>query len=197
MKRNSFTTFTYKYNSKATAIIIVYLICFFSFCFLLFPYGIKIIWLGAPLIIFPLYAWLSNNSAVKFKSIDENKLTFSTDGIQHGLYHFLAKDIAAVVIHIHSCDNFGCGDGFVSSGQIKNTQVKESGNKNIIAFRSKGKVMDFTFYLKDYAQLCMLHEVINDWRSQGINVLVKQKLKNDFVIQKTNNYRKQPVSEFF
>jgi hypothetical protein len=195
MKRNSLTTFAYKYNSKATAAVLVYLIYFFSFCLLLFPYGIKIIWFGTPLIISPLYAWFSNSSIFRFKIKDENELTFSTDGIHHGSRDFFAKDIAAVVIYIYSFENFG--SDLINSQQIQSVYIKANADKNIISFRSKGKVMDFTFYLKDYAQLCVLREVISDWRSQGINVLVKQKSNNDFVIQKTKNYSKQPASGFF
>lgn len=136
----------------------------------------KIIWFGTPLVIFPFYAWFSGSYIFKFKIKDKNELTFSADGIQHGCYIFFAKNISAIVIYIYS---FDCGD------------------KNIISFRSKGKVMDFTFYLKDHAQLCVLREVINDWKLQGINVLVKQKSNNDFVTEKTNNYNQQPASEFF
>ncbi len=155
----------------------------------------KIIWFGTPLVIFPFYAWFSGSYIFKFKIKDKNELTFSVDGIQHGSYVFFAKDFAAVVIYIYSFDRLG--NDLIHSRQIQNARVKEGGNKNIISFRSKGKVVDFTFYLKDYAQLCVLREVINDWKLQGINVLVKQKSNNDFVTEKTNNYNQQPASEFF
>ena len=189
MNQNAVTTYVYKYNPNANLIIIIYSICFFGFFYLLFSIGFGIIWFGLPLIIFPLYVRFSKQSQFKVRIIDKNSITFSFDGIKYGEVNYPRSQIEAVAIYLYSFDGFEFRElGIYPGANAQDTYVRASGDKNTISFRAQDNVMDFTFYLENYAQFCTLRRVLNDWISEGINVVLKQAFTDDFIMQEMGYY---------
>lgn len=187
MEKNSITTFTY-HHTNTKRVIIFFSIGFLCFSLLIFALYNGIYWLSAPIIILFLFLYLNGITFIKLKAADKNNLTFSTDGIQYGSKMYAIKDIEAVAIFIYAFDGFEYQEGLVGSGVVQNTSVRTPGDKNTISFRSQGEVIDFSFYLEDYAHFCSFRKVLNDWIAAGINVAEKQEFDDDFIIQEMNRY---------
>jgi hypothetical protein len=161
------------------------LIFFFYFIFVTPAY----IWVTLPVIIFLIYIHYAEKSPFKTRIIDENKLTFSTGGIQYGDDQYPIGDIEAVAVYLYAFENFEYRNGFVANGGETNVYVCAPGDKNKISFRTGGEVLDFNFYLDNFAQFSAVRKVIRDWVSEGINVVLKQAFDDDFMIQEMNYYQ--------
>ena len=188
MSSNSVTVVVFKYSKVAIfGLIFMSFITLIFFLYFIFA-APGYIWVTLPVVVFLIYIQYAQKSPFKTRIIDENKLTFSTDGIQYGNDQYPAAEIEAVAIYLYAFENFEYRDGFVVDGREKSTYVRAPGDKNKISFRSKGEVLDFSFYLDSFAQFSAVRKVINDWASEGINVVLKQPFDDDFIIQEMNYY---------
>ncbi len=107
--------------------------------------------------------------------IDHKGLSFSTERIQYGNDHYPVSALEAVAIYLYVFENFEYRDGFVDKGGASNAlYVRAHGDRNKISFRSNGTVLDFDFYIDDFARFIIIKKVVNDWIAQGVNVALKQ-----------------------
>ena len=185
---NSVTVLVFKFSMDAMIGLVIAsffsLIFFFYFIFINPAY----IWVTLPLIIFLVYIKLADKAPFKTRIIDENKLIFSTDGIQYGEDHYSVKDIEAIAIYLYAFEDFQYGNGSVSGAYNRKFEVRAPGDRNKISFRSHGEVLDFDFYLDNFAQFSAVRKVIKDWASEGINVVLKQEFDDEFIVQEMNYY---------
>jgi hypothetical protein len=146
------------------------------------------LWLGLPVVLVIIIIRYADSSPFKTRIVEENRLTFSTGGIDYGQVHYAASELESVAIYLYAFENFEYRDGFVAGGRENYVYVKAEGDQNKISFRAQGTVLDFDFYLDSYAQFYILRRVINDWRAAEINVVLKQPFDDDFIIQEMNYY---------
>jgi hypothetical protein len=146
------------------------------------------LWMGLPVVFFIIYIQFAKKAPFKTRIIDDNSLTFSTDGIRYGDDYHAAREIEAVAIYLYAFENFEYRDGFVNGGNERSVYAKAPGDKNKISFRCRGEVYDFDFYLDDFARFSAVRKVISDWAAAGINVVLKQPFDDDFIIQGMDYY---------
>jgi hypothetical protein len=146
------------------------------------------LWLFIPLAAIVAYIRYAKTAPFKTRIIDENKLTFSTDGIQYGEDNYPVREIEAVALYLYAFENFEYSDGFVIRSAERSSYVRAHGDKNTISFRYQGEVLDFDFYLDNFAQFCAVRKVINDWAAEGVNFVLKQPFDDDFIIQEMEYY---------
>ena len=188
MNNDSVTVLVFKYSLSAIfGLILISLFILIFFFFLLF-YAPGYLWLCLPVAFIVIY--IRNAKKVPFKTrvVDENKLTLSVDGIQYGDDFYPAAEIEAVAVYLYAFDNFEYRDGFINNGGETNVYVRAPGDQNKMSFRSQGNVLDFDFYLEDFARFCAVRKVLNDWTSNGINVVLKQPFADDFIIREMEYY---------
>jgi hypothetical protein len=196
MTSNSVNLTVFRYNPHANLIIIIYAACFFGYFYLLLTMGTGVAWLGLPLVIAPLVARFSKNPEYKLRVPDVDPLILSTDGIFHGEETYPASDIEAVGVYLYAFDNFEYRDGAImpsgsgagSVPQMTATYVKARGDKNTISFKVHGEVIDYSFFLADFAQFCAVRKVLNDWINRGMTVVVRQGFEDDFIIGEMDYY---------
>jgi hypothetical protein len=188
LSNNSVTVLVFKYNMNAMLKIILVSALTLMFGFYLLVYHTDYLWLCLPIVFFILIIRNAERSPFKARIIDENRLIFSTAGIDYGQDHYSAGDIEVVAIYLYAFENFEYRDGFVEGGGETAVYVRAHGDQNKISFRAKGTVWDFDFYLDNYAQFYMVRQVINDWLAEGINVVIKQPFDDDFIIQEMDYY---------
>jgi hypothetical protein len=188
MNTNSVTVLVFKFSIVALLGIIFVsgLTLFFFFYLLISAPGF--LWLFLPVATFIIYIRYSKKALFKTRIIDENKLTFSTEGIQYGDEFYPVSEIEAVALYLYAFDNFEYRDGFVYRRRESSVYVRAPGDRNTISFRFQEKVFDFDFYLEDFARFCAVRKVINDWASEGVNVVLKQPFADDFIIQEMDYY---------
>ena len=188
MNKNSVTVLVFKFSLYAMVGIILASLFTLAFFIFLLIYSPGYLWLWLPVAFFIIYIRFAKKSLFKTRIVDENRLTFSSDGITYGDNFYPANQIEAVAIYLYAFDNFEYRDGFVSGGHENNLYVCAPGDQNKISFRLAGSVLDFDFYLEDYARFCAVRRVINDWVTEGINVVLKQPFDDDFIIREMEYY---------
>jgi hypothetical protein len=188
MNNNSVTVLVFKFDIAAIVGIVfasLFVLIFFLVLLVMAP---EYLWLWLPLAFFVIYIRFAKKALFKTRIVDENRLTFSSDGITYGHDYYPTNQIEVVAIYLYAFDNFEYRDGFVSKGGVSNVYVCAPGDRNKISFRSGGTVLDFDFYLEDYARFCAVRRVINDWSAEGINVVLKQPFDDDFIIREMEYY---------
>lgn len=84
MNKNSVTVFVFKFSLYAmVGIILASLFTLVFFIFLLI-YSPGYLWLGLPVAFFIIYIRFAKKSLFKTRIVDENRLTFPSDGITYG-----------------------------------------------------------------------------------------------------------------
>jgi hypothetical protein len=186
---NSVTVPVFTYNLTAIFGLILVSLAVLVFFFFLLVSAPGYLWLCLPVAFVIIYIRYAEKAPFQVRIIDENRLTLSTDGIQYGDDYYSAGQIEAIAIYLYSFENFEYRDGLVAGGGENSVYVRAHGDQNKISFRSEGNVLDFDFYLDDYARFCAVRKVINDWAAEGINVVLKQPFDDDFIIQEMNYYK--------
>lgn len=181
------STRVYKYHPYTLVILGIYSLCFFVFFYLIFWMSVSdILLFGSILIAIPLYVRYGNNKKVKLRTWDENRLIFSTYGIDFGDAHYPAKEMESVAIYLDAFTGFEYREP--RSNMQRNVYIKASGDKNKISFCFRGEVVDFTFCLASYEEFCAFRALINDWVGEGVNVVLKQVYEDEFIIEEMNHY---------
>jgi len=188
MNINSVTVLVFKFSLNAMIGIIFASLITLVFFLLLLVNAPGYLWLWLPVAFFIIYIRFAKKSLFKTRIVDENRLTFSSDGIKYGDVFYPVNKIEAVAIYLYAFDNFEYRDGFISGGGVTNLYVCAPGDQNKISFRLAGNVLDFDFYLEDYARFCAVRRVINDWVTEGINVALKQPFNDEFIISEMEYY---------
>ncbi|MBS1598178.1 MAG: hypothetical protein JST75_08130 [Bacteroidetes bacterium] len=185
---NSVTVLVFEYNLAAIFGLVLVSISILIFLFFLLVSAPGYLWLCLPIAFVIIYIRYAEKAPFKARIINKNNLTFSTDGIKYGDDYYPARQIEAVAIYLYSFENFEYRDGFVNGGRGESVYVRAHGDQNKISFRSQGNVLDFDFYIDDYARFCAVRQVANDWVAEGINVVLKQPFDDDFIVQEMNYY---------
>src|ERR1700753_4342391 len=176
------STRVYKYNPNTFVVLGIYSVCFVVFFYLIFWMSVsEILLFGGILVAIPLYVRYGNNEKVKLRSWDENRLIFSTHGIDFGDTHYPVNEMEAATVYLDSFTGFEHRQP--GPNMQRNVYIKEGGDKNKISFRYRGEVIDFTFCLANYAEFCAFRTVINDWVSAGVHIALKQEFDDDFIIE--------------
>jgi hypothetical protein len=179
-------TLIYKYNPNGFVLIGLYIFCLGIFIFnLLSMSTLQIGIFGALFLAVPLYVRYSDNPKVRMQVWDKRKLIFSSDAIDFGEDHYPVTELETAAVYLDSFDGFEfrtLGEPGVNSSQGRLVERRADGDDNKISFRHGGIIEDFTFYLADYAHFAAFRAVINDWAASGVNVVLKQRFDDEFIV---------------
>lgn len=189
MNNDSVTVLVFKYSLSAVLGLILFSGCILVFFFFILFSAPGYLWLCLPVAFFVIYIRYAKKTPFKTRIVDENKLTLATNGIQYGDDFYPANEIEAVAVYLYAFDNFEYRDGFVNNGATTSAYVRAPGDQNKISFRSQGKILDFDFYLEDFARFCAVRKILNNWSSSGINVVLKQPFDDYFIIGEMEYYK--------
>jgi len=184
---HSISTRVYKYNPHTFTVLGIYSLCFIVFFYLIFWMSVsEMLLFGGILIAIPLYVRYGNNEKVKLRTWDENRLVFSSIGIDYGNAHYPVNELETASIFLEAFTGFEHREP--GPGMQRNIYIKAKGDRNKISFRYQGEIIDFTFCLANYAEFCTFRAVINDWAMAGVNVALKQVYEDDFIIGEMGRY---------
>ena len=188
MSSNSVTVIVFKFSLRPILwIIFASFLTMILFFYLLFV-NPAWLWLGLPVVFFIIYIQSGSKTPYRTRVADENRLTFSTDGIDYGDDHYPVSELEAVAVYLYAFENFEYRDGFVAGGAEADVYVKAPGDQNKISFRVSETVYDYDFYLDDFARFSAVRNVLNDWATQGVNVVLKQHFDDEFIIREMDYY---------
>ncbi|HET7001307.1 MAG TPA: hypothetical protein VFI33_08365 [Puia sp.] len=182
------STRVYKYNPHTFVVLGIYSLCFVVFFYLIFWMSVsEMLLFGSILIAIPLYVRYGNNEKVKLRRWDENRLTFSSKGIDFGNAHYPINGMEMTAIFLEAFTGFEHRE----PGMQRNIYMKAKGDRNRISFRYQGEEIDFTFCLASYADFCTFRAVINDWERAGLEFSLKQVYEDNFIVEEMGRYQAQ------
>jgi hypothetical protein len=182
------STRVYKYNPYTFIVLGIYSLCFVVFFYLIFWLSVsEMLLFGGILVAIPLYVRYGNNEKVKLRTWDENRLIFSTDGIDFGDAHYPLNQLETASIFLEAFTGFEHREP--GTDMQRNVYVRSKGDRNKISFRYRGEMMDFIFCLANYEEFCKFRAVINDWAGAGVNVELKQVYEDEFITGETGSYQ--------
>ena len=182
------STRVYKYNPNTFVVLGIYSLCFIVFFYLIFWMSVsEMLLFGGILIAIPLYVRYGNNEKVKLRSWDENRLIFSSKGIDFGNAHYPIKELETAAIFLEAFTGFEHRE----PGIQRNIYMKAKGDRNKISFHYQGKEIDFIFCLASYDEFCTFRAVIDDWARAGLNFSLKQVYEDNFIAEEMGRYQTQ------
>jgi hypothetical protein len=114
MNKNSVTVLVFKFSLDAMIGIILASLFTLAFLIFLLIYAPGYLWLWLPIAFFIIYIRFAKKSLFKTRIVDENRLTFSSDGITYGDNFYPANQIEVVAMYLYAFDNFEYRDGFLN-----------------------------------------------------------------------------------
>jgi hypothetical protein len=184
------STRVYKYNPNTFLLLGMYSLCFIVFFYLIFWMSAsEILLFGGILISIPLYMRYGNNEKVKLRSWDENRIVFSSHGIDFGNTTYPVNELESATVYLEAFAGFEHREP--GSGMQRNIFIKAKGDRNKLSFRYRDEVIDFTFYLGSYEEFCTFRAIINDWTRAGVNISLKQEYEDDFILEEMSRYQRE------
>jgi hypothetical protein len=178
MQETVLTTLIYKYNPYARFLVVLYIVSIFLICLFtsdLLP--MYIIWMALCVWAIPLvYAAISKKTVFNFRALDSRQLTFSPSFIKIGKQQYPIKDIM-VELHINAYD------GFIYRIRREGLLTSQTayGINNVLLVHYKGITCDHEFHLSNHADYTMLCELTDQWRSAGVQLVLKESFTREFV----------------
>jgi hypothetical protein len=177
----------YKYNPNAIGIIVLYVIficmIFHTLFFSHMGYGEVLVYGGIALFV-PLYVQNTNNKTFKMKILDDTKLVFLTDGVQFEDSFYPLEQIEAAAVYLESFDGFEYRDR-TTTGKVNTIAI---GDNNKISYRYNSEIIDLTFYLADYKDYFAFKNLMIDWSSKGVNIILQKTFEDDFIVQEMAHF---------
>jgi hypothetical protein len=183
----------YKFNPNAIAIFVVYVFFFFWYFYSMLSGSLGypgLLSFGAVLVFVPLYVQNTSNPVFKAKIPDEGSLVFSTEGIQIKELLYALSDISAAVVYLESFRGFAYREATV----MGKTKTTSPGDNNKISFRFGEEVIDLTFILAQPSEYWAFKDLMSDWSSKGVKVVLKKVFEDNFIIREMVHFQKPPGS---
>lgn len=186
-QRQEVATPVYKLNPNAIAIFVGYLFPFYWFFQLLLTersVGVGTILLGAFLVFVPLFVQNTGNPIFKAKIPNEGSLSFSADGVQYKDEFYAVGDIEVAAVYLEAFKGFK----YDEQGSMGHIRSVSAGDNNQISFRYKGEVTDLTFILGSFGDYWSFKNLVGQWPTSGVHVVLKKVFEDEFVIQEVVKY---------
>jgi hypothetical protein len=184
---NAVSTRVYQSNPTGFIVIGVWIVCIFIAIPLVHNMStIPTFILFMMFVAVPVYVKYGNNEKIKMRNWDERRLVFSSNGIDFGDTHYSISKIESAAVYLDSFNGFQfrtMGEPGVGGSQGRIVERDADGDNNKISVRYDGNVEDFSFYLANYTQFAMFKEVMNEWVSGGVNVVIKQQFEDATIVE--------------
>jgi len=178
MRETKLTTLIYKYNPYARFIFFLYLLGLFLFGVFAIDYiPMYIVWLVICVWSIPLvYGAISKKTVFNFSAWDNDLLALSPSVIWVGKQKFTVAEVKLEL-------QLQAYDGFVYLIRTGGTLGKQLsyGHGNTLLIYHKSGVRDIEFHLRDYESYMDLCMIVDEWKTKGISLTVKEVYTREFV----------------